>query len=243
MQQSHPFQEEMMHRIQGWTGLRAAVIALGLVAWTATGATASPLAYTTSGQVDTTTGVSSSSGGTPVTPPDNVVSFVPLSSGNSVDLSTGQTNVGLGNFVISPLASGTQTTYSNTPIQISFQPQSYNGTPISSDPPVVISGVLNGTVNGPSSSTVTATFNPPSPSTFSLGSGNGTGDFSLPTSALLLAPSTSNNGTTSAQGLVTSSTSSESPVPEPSTIALFLTTVGGLGLRRYVLSRRRSARA
>ena len=86
-----------MHRIQGWTGLRAAVIALGLVAWTATGATAAPLSYTTSGQVDTTTGVSSS-GGTPLT--DNVVSFVPLSSGNSVDLSTGQTNASLGNFVV-----------------------------------------------------------------------------------------------------------------------------------------------
>ena len=85
-----------MHRIQGWTGLRAAVIALGLVAWTATGATASPLAYTTSGQVTPTTGVTGT----------NVVSFVPLSSGNSVDLSTGQTNASLGNFVISPLADG-----------------------------------------------------------------------------------------------------------------------------------------
>ncbi len=220
-----------MHRIQGWTGLRAAVIALGLVAWTATGATASPLGYTTSGQVDTTTGVTGT----------NVVSFVPLSSGNSVDLSTGQTNVGLGNFQISALGSGVTTTYQNTPIQISFQPQSYAGTSISSDAPIVVSGVLNGVVNGPSSSTVTATFNPPSPSLLSLG-GNGTAEFSLPTSTLLLAPSTSNNGTTSAQGLVTSSTGSESPVPEPSTIALFLTTVGGLGLRRYVLSRRRSAR-
>ena len=186
-----------MHRIQGWTGLRAAVIALGLVAWTATGATAAPLSYTTSGQVTPTTGVSGT----------NVVSFVPLSSGNSVDLSTGQTNAGLGNFVISPLADGATTTYSNTPIQISFQPQSYGGTSISSDAPVVVSGVLNGVVNGPSSSTVTATFNPPSPSMLSLG-GNGTADFSLPTSTLLLAPSTSNNGTTSAQGLVTSSTGS-----------------------------------
>jgi len=224
-----------MHRIQGWTGLRAAVIALGLVAWTATGATASPLGYTTSGQVTPTTGVTGT----------NVVSFVPLSSGNSVDLSTGQTNAGLGNFVISPLADGATTTYSNTPIQISFQPQSYGGTPINSDPAVVVSGVLNGVVNGPSSSTVTATFNPPSPSSLNLG-GNGTAEFSLPTSTLLLAPSTSNNGTTSAQGLVTSGasqTGSESPVPEPSTIALFLTTVGGLGLRRYVLSRRRPARA
>ncbi|MGD0040429.1 MAG: PEP-CTERM sorting domain-containing protein [Isosphaeraceae bacterium] len=225
----------MMHRIQGWTGLRAAVIALGLVAWTATGATAAPLSYTTSGQVDTTTGVSSSSGGTA----DNVVSFVPLSSGNSVDLSTGQTNASLGNFVISPLADGTTTTYSNTPIQISFLPASYGSTSLSGDAPVVVSGVLNGVVNGPSSSTVTATLNPPPNGLFSLGSGNGTAQFSIPTSTLLLAPSTSNSGTTTAQGLVTSS---ESTVPEPSTIALFLTTVGGLGLRRYVLSRRRSAR-
>ena len=221
-----------MHRIQGWTGLRAAVIALGLVAWTATGATASPLGYTTSGQITPTTGVTGT----------NVVSFVPLSSGNSVDLSTGQTNASLGNFIISPLAAGATTTYSNTPIQISFLPQSYGGTSISSDPPVVVSGVLNGVVNGPSSSTVTATLNNPPSGIFSLGSGSGTADFSLPTNTLLLAPSTSNNGTTTAQGLVTSSTGSESAVPEPSTIALFLTTVGGLGLRRYVLSRRRPAR-
>ena len=106
--------------------------------------------------------------------------------------------------------------------------------------------MLNGVVSGPSSSTVTATFNPPPNGMFSLGGGNGTAVFSLPTGSLLLAPSTSNNGTTSAQGLVTSNPpptgSAESPVPEPSTIALFLTTVGGLGLRRYVLSRRRSAR-
>ena len=221
-----------MHRIQGWTGLRAAVIALGLVAWTATGATASPLGYTTSGQVTPTTGVTGT----------NVISFVPLSSGNSVDLSTGKTNASLGNFVISPLADGATTTYKDTPIQISFLPQSYGGTSISSDPPVVVSGVLNGVVNGPSSSTVTATLNNPPSGMFSLGSGSGTADFSLPTNTLLLAPSTSNNGTTTAQGLVTSSAGSESAVPEPSTIALFLTTVGGLGLRRYVLSRRRPSR-
>ncbi len=220
-----------MHRIQGWTGLRAAVIALGLVAWTATGATAAPLFYTTSGQVTPTTGVTG----------NNVVSFVPLSSGNSVDLSTGQTNVGLGYFVISPLADGATTTYKDTPIQISFQPQSYGSTSVSSDAPVVVSGMLNGVVNGPSSSTVTATLNPPPSGIFGLGGTQtpGTAEFSLPTTTLLLAPSTSNDGQTTAQGLVTLR---ESPVPEPSTIALFLTTVGGLGLRRYVLSRRRSAR-
>ena len=166
-----------------------------------------------------------------------MVSFVPLSSGNSVDLSTGQTNASLGNFVIQALGDGKTTTYENTPIQINFQPVSFGGTSLTSDSPVVIKGVLNGKVNGPSSSTVTATFNSPSPSMFSLGSGNGTAEFSLPTTTLLLAPSTSNGGQTTAQGLVTSES-----VPEPSTIALFLTTVGGLGLRRYVLSRRRPAR-
>jgi len=235
-----------MHRIQGRTGLRAAVIALGLVAWTATGATASPLSstsgqvtpttliYTTSGQVTPTTGVTGT----------NVVSFNALSTGNSLDLSTGQTNASLGSFAIAPLAPGVSTTYNQTPFQISLLPASYGSTTFGTDAPVVsLTGFLNGTVSGPSNSTVTATFNSVSPSTISLGSsGNGSATFSLP-SSFLLAPSTSNNGTTSAQGLVTSSTSSESPVPEPSTIALFLTTVGGLGLRRYVLSRRRSARA
>lgn len=217
-----------MHRIQGWTGLRAAVIALGLVAWTATGATAAPLSYTTSGQVTPTTGVTGT----------NVISFVPLSSGNSVDLSTGQTNASLGNFVISPLAAGVTTTYTNTPIQISFLPASYGSTSLGTDAPVVVSGVLNGVVNGPSSSTVIATLNPPPTGMFSLG-GSSTAEFSIPTSTLLLAPSTSNSGVTTAQGLVTTS---DVPVPEPSTIALFLTTVGGLGLRRYVLSHRRPAR-
>ncbi|MGZ5975829.1 MAG: PEP-CTERM sorting domain-containing protein, partial [Isosphaeraceae bacterium] len=162
-------------------------------------------------------------------------------------LGTGQTttNASLGNFVISPLADGVTTTYSNTPIQISFLPASYGSTSLKGDDPVVISGVLNGVVNGPSSSTVTATLNVNSPPNglFSLGGNNGTAAISLPTSSLLLAPSTSNNGTTTEQGLVTlTQSTSETPVPEPSTIALFLTTVGGLGLRRYVQSRRRAAR-
>ncbi len=219
-----------MVKIQGWTGLRATVIALGLVAWTATGATAAPLSYTTSGQVDTKTGVTGT----------NVISFVPLNTGNNVDLSTGQTNLSLGNFVISPLAAGVTTTYKNTPFQISLLPAAYgSNATISTDSPVVLSGVLNGANSGPSSSTVTATFNPVPNGLISLG-GNGTAEFSLPTTSLLLSPSTSNNGTTSAQGLVTLV---ESPVPEPSTIALFLTTVGGLGLRRYVQFRRRKATA
>jgi hypothetical protein len=229
MQQSHPFQEEMMHKIQGWTGLRAAVIALGLVAWTATGATAAPLSYSTSGQVDLTNGVTGT----------NVISFVPLSTGNSVDLSSGSTNAGLGNFVISPLAAGTSTSYKNTHFQINFLPASYGGdASVIADKPVVLQGMFNGVVTGGKSSTVQATFDPIPDNMIKLGS-NGTAAFSLPTTTLLLAPSSSNMGTTSAQGLVTLV---EAPVPEPSTIALFLTTVGGLGLRRLVLARRRQAK-
>ncbi len=228
-----------MRKTKGWTGLRFAVIALGLVTWTATGAMASQLSYTTSGQVDPTKGVSGT----------NVISYVPLQSGNSVDLSSGQTNAGLGNFVISPLAAGKATTYANTPFQISFLPASYGSdTSVANDAPVVLTGTLNGVANGSSTSTVQATFNPVTNSSFSLGSA-GTGTFALPTGALLLSPSTSNDGKTSAQGLITFAAGSGTngsggvaPVPEPSTIALFLTTLGGLGLRRYVQTRRRQAK-
>jgi len=243
MRQSHPFQEEIMRKTKGWPGLRTAVIALGLVAWTATGAMAAPLSYSTSGQVDPTNGVTGT----------NVISFVPLSNSNSVDMSSGQTNVGLGNFVISPLATSSSTTYTNTPFKISFLPASYNGdTAVNKDAPVVLTGMLNGVVHGPSSSTVQATFNPVPNGLVELGNA-GSAKFTLPQGSLLLAPSTSNSGTTSAQGLVTFTPGNgngngngngggEAPVPEPSTIALFLTTVGGLGLRRYVLGRRRQAK-
>ncbi len=231
-----------MSKTEGWPGLRTAVIALGLVAWTATGAMAAPLSYSTSGQVDPTNGVTGT----------NVISFVPLSNSNSVDMSSGKSNAGLGNFVISPLAANVSTTYANTPFKISFLPASYNNdTSVNKDAPVVLTGVLNGVVHGPSSSTVQATFNPVPNGMLGLGSA-GAASFSLPSGSLLLAPSTSNSGTTSAQGFVTFTPGSgaggggagggEAPVPEPSTIALFLTTVGGLGLRRYVLGRRRQAK-
>jgi hypothetical protein len=231
MRQSHPFQEEMMRKTKGWPGLHSAVIALGLVAWTATAAKASPLTYTTSGQVDLKTGVSGT----------NVISFVPLNTQNTVDLGSGPTNVGLGNFVITPLAAGTSTTYKDTPFQISFLPASYNGSSVAPEQTLKLSGVLNGVVSGPSSSTVQATFDQ-IPNGLIAFDNNNSAKFSLPPGSLLLAPSTSNSGTTSTQGLITPSLIDGHPAPEPSTIALLLTTVGGLGLRRYVLSRRRQAK-
>ena len=117
MEQSHPFQEEMMHRIQGWTGLRAAVIALGLVAWTATGATAAPLSYTTSGQVNTTTGVTGT----------NVISFVPLEQQEFGRPQHGPNECKPGELRRLAPGAGRIDNLQNTPFQISFLPASYGG--------------------------------------------------------------------------------------------------------------------
>ncbi len=68
---------------------------------------------------------------------------------------------------------------------------------------------------------------------------------SLNNTTELLVPSSDNNGQTTLQALVTTVTNPPpiGSVPEPSTIALFLSMVGGLGLRRYVQNRRQRAAA
>ena len=139
---------------------------------------------------------------------------------------------------------GVTTTYTNTPFQISFLPASYGSTSVSGDSPVVVSGVLNGMVSGPSTSTVTATLNAPPSGLIGLGGGSRPISACRPArSCWLPRPPTAARPpcrawSRSAPPLGSTVTTA----PEPSTIALFLTTVGGLGLRRYVLSRRRSAR-
>jgi hypothetical protein len=225
-----------MRKTRGWHGLRTAVIALGLVAWTATGAQAARLNYNVSGQIDPANGVKGT----------NVVSFVPITP-NTADLSSGATNAGLGNFVLAPLADGKTTTYKNTPFKINFLPSTYDGASVTSNAPIQLTGVLNGVAKGPSSSTVQATFDGVPDSLIALDK-NTSSSFSLPSGPLLLVPSTTNSGISSVQGLITPTAANngnpgEAPVPEPSTIALFLTTVGGLGCRRYVLARRAQAKA
>jgi len=240
MRQSHPFQEETMRKSKGWLGLRTAVIALGLVAWTATGAQAARLNYNVSGQIDPAHGVSGT----------NVVSFVPITA-NTADLSSGATNAGLGNFVLAPQADGKSTTYKDTPFKITFLPSTYDTSSVANNAPIVLTGLLNGMSKGPSSSTIQATFDKV-PGTLIALDKNTSASFTLPTGPLLLVPSTTNSGISSVQGLINPSSTlnpnpttnpSEAPVPEPSTIALFLTTVGGLGFRRYVLARRAQSRA
>jgi hypothetical protein len=226
MRQSHPFQEEMMRKMKGWTGLRAAVVALGLVAGTATGAKAAPiLTYSTAVQINNTG----------VTGP-NVISFLPASS-QSFEL-TGKDNFALGTFQVAPNNTGT-TTYNNTPFSVTLIPQMLDSAPISNATPIVATGKINGGVTGAYHSTLQATFDPIPTTTVSLGTG--TGNLSVLDNPVLIVPSSTNGGKTTIEGQLLSTNVSEAPVPEPSTIALFLTTLGGLGLRRRVLARRRAS--
>jgi len=98
-----------MHMTQGWTGLRTAVIALGILAWTATGAKADALlTYSTAGSVDTSVGVTGA----------NVISFVPTpppagaSTSTTVDASS---NLPLGSFQVAALPASTTTTEGRRP--------------------------------------------------------------------------------------------------------------------------------
>ncbi len=112
---------------------------------------------------------------------------------------------------------------------------------------ITITGFLNGTVTGNNYSTVVATFNPLTNGSFQVVDGTNmvTSSISIPQGSQLLVPSSTGNGETTVEGLITTNgvPINETPAPEPSTIALFLSTVGGLGLRKFVLARRQSNRA
>jgi hypothetical protein len=224
----------MMRMTQGWSGLRTAVIALGLFAGTTTGVkagaiTADPiLGYNTSVSIDAsapaTDGVTGS----------NVISFIPISP-SQIDSTS---NIPLGYFQVGG-AVGQTTTYDNTKFSITFTPTSFDGTALNTT--VTINGVLNGTVSGTNQSSVVATFTALTSGSFQVP--NGTGTLSIPDLTVPLVPSSAGNGVTTVEGTLTTTTHGEVPAPEPSTIALFLSTVGGLGLRRYVLARRQRSQA
>jgi len=223
------FQEEMM-RSKSWkmTGLTTAVMALGLVA-SGMKAQASPVVnYSTSGTID-----SSGVTGTPV------ISF------NSVLNSAfdSPSSFSLGDFQVAALPSGQTTTYTNTPFHITYLVNTIDGAaPKPNDTPLQVSGVLNGSLTGGNQSHVVANFDPIAGSPFQTGSFSNT--LSITDNPLTLVPSTTNNGQTSAQAFLESTPTSTPPpdstttVPDPSSIALFLTTLAGLGIHR---ARRRAA--
>jgi hypothetical protein len=171
------------------------------------------MGYSTSGRI----GVTGISG-------PNVISF------NSVAQASFEapSSLSLGEFLVAALPAGISTTYTNTPFQISYIDQSVDGNnPGTNQTPIMLTGLLNGTVTGPSQSSVVATFNPIPINEFQ--TGNFQNILSLQNSSLSLVPSTTNGGQTTAQAQIIVKAA---PVPEPATIAIFLTAIAGVGLRR-----------
>ena len=90
--------------------------------------------YSTSGQVGST-GVT----GTPV------ISFNSVAAASF----TAPSSFSLGEFLVAALPEGTSTSYSNTPFSITYLDQKVDGiVPTINETPVVLRGVLNGTVTG-----------------------------------------------------------------------------------------------
>lgn len=208
-----------MRMVRRWSGLSKFAVALGLVLVTGSNLSASTLVqYSTSGNVEST-GVT----GAPV------ITFKSLTNA-SID---SPSFLSLGDFQVAALPAGQSSSYSNTPFSITLIVDKTNGSaPNPNGTPIVITGELNGTITGGKQSTVRATFDT-LPST-SFQTGSFTNFLTAPDSGLFLVPSTTNNGVTTAEAhLLTVAT-----IPEPTTIALFLTTLAGLGLRRYLGSHR-----
>lgn len=245
-----------MQSHRGWAALRTALTVVALGAFTAAPSLASTsdsdsaaapgteasttkaglqniFTYSTSGQIDPTTGVTGA----------NVISFdsVPLQkTASSANSFVTPTSFSLGGFRVGALPEGQLTTYVDTPFSITFVPQTINGDAVSGvTTPIVLAGVLNGTVSGSGQSDVIATFKPTGNSTdptaqfFTTTTDNGkfANTLRILSDKVALVPSTSYGGFSSVQGQVMST---GSPIPEPTTIALFVTAAAGLGLRRKI---------
>jgi hypothetical protein len=218
----------MMQMTQGWIRLRNVAIALGLFAWATASARADGiLSYSTSGFVSGTSGVTGT----------NAITYESITNA-TVDTTS---NLPLGQFQVASLAANQSVSYNNTPFSFTLLPSAYNGVPISSSTNPTnptVSGFLNGTLSGNSQSSVIATFTTPIMNDiFPLGGATST-LAGLPNEVLLVPASA--GGTTTLEGAINTvgTVNPPTPAPEPSTIALFLSTVGGLALRRYVLARR-----
>jgi hypothetical protein len=231
------FQEDAMFRIRGWTSLRASVAAFGLVAAAAGAAQAAPISTAPMMMTyDTTVGsFIGPSGQTSVTDP---ITYVPVSGASFLAPSS----LSLGAFQVNALPSGQSVTYNNTPFSIKFAPTHVGDmVPTADQVPFNITGHLTGTVSGPNQSSVVATFDAPPTTTtsdptnpgYQFNAGLYANTLKVADNPLSLVPSTSNNGMTTIQANLVSSTYT-APVPEPSTILLFAATAAGLGLRRQI---------
>lgn len=214
-----------MSMTKGLTGLRSAVLALGLVAGAGVNVEAAAiLKYSTATAIDLRTGITG----------PNLISFTPA-SGLEVDLQSDleSVNVGLGKFVVADPA-GATANYKDVKFAITFLPQEYDRTTLTNSTPTIITGTINGTVESASKSDLKATFDT---TKVDIDLGSVKIPLNLPSEIRIAAFKSADKGETSAGGW-TVPTGSEAPVPEPSTIALVLTTIGGLALRQRVSARR-----
>ncbi|MHC5540230.1 PEP-CTERM sorting domain-containing protein [Singulisphaera rosea] len=212
-----------MRMVRRKSGLSTLVIAMGLTFAAGSDASASTLIqYSTSGSIDSS-GVS----GTPV------ISFGSIDSATFTPTSY----FSLGNFQVASLQPGQTTTYTHTPFKITLVVDQVNGvTPDPNQSPIVLTGYLDGKITGGDKSSVQATFDPIGSIQFQTGNYQNT--LTIPDLKVTLVPSTTNGGRTTAEARI-STISTVKPVPEPTTAALFLTTLAGLGMRGRL--RRRAA--
>jgi len=177
------------------------------------------MSYSTSGSIDST-GVSG----------PGIISFVPVTNGEF----SSPSSFSLGDFQVAALPTGQSTTYVNTPFHITYLANTVNGiAPDPNETPISVSGVINGTITGGNQSSVQAKFDTVADPTFITGAFQNT--LNILDSPLSLVPNSTNNGKTTAQAHIDSV---ETTVPEPTSIALFVTTLAGLGVRHRVRARR-----
>lgn len=228
-----------MRRNRGWTGARRIVAALWIIGLSAASsvqaAGLTPLSDKTSGVTplsvntySTTVDIKEDVGVTGT----NVIAFNPVASGSFKATSA----FSLGEFVVSALADGTETTYNDTPFSIKYNALTVNGTaPTVNGGPLTITGKLNGVVEGADRSNVVATFDP-----VTVDPAFRTDDF-LNTlkvgGSVLLVPSSTNGGRTTVQAVLSATYKPVVPTPEPTTIAIFMVAGIGLGLRHRLRAR------
>ncbi len=134
----------------------------------------------------------------------------------------------LGSFTMVTPNPGIHTTYTNTPFWITFSVKTIDGNPaVPNQGPILLSGVLNGSMFDSGYSNVMATFNPNSSSQKLFQVGNFEA-FLGQINALPLRITPDNGGKMSVLGQLTIF-----PIPEPSSLAVFvLAGLGGMGLYR-----------